>query len=162
MTDREQQAQALHDEGAALSDAGDKEGALAKYMAALALDMRRADTLYNVGLYYKYKNAWAESLRFNRRAVEIRPESEAANWNLAIAAMALREVGDGAVQRGVPGVEPRRRRVPAVAQRRGPEVPQRVRVGAVEAFIRSDDEAALARCREDIAARCRTATRCMA
>ena len=91
MTDREQQAQALHDEGAALADAGDKEGALAKYMAALALDMRRADTLYNVGLYYKYKNAWAESLRFNRRAVEIRPESEAANWNLAIAATALHD-----------------------------------------------------------------------
>jgi tetratricopeptide (TPR) repeat protein len=91
VTDREQQAQALHDEGAALADAGDKEGALAKYMAALALDLRRADTLYNVGLYYKYKSAWAESFRFNKRSVEIRPESEAANWNLAIAATALRD-----------------------------------------------------------------------
>lgn len=88
---RHQQAQALHDEGAALSDAGDKEGALAKYVAALALDMRRADTLYNVGLYYKYKSAWAESFRFNRRSVEIDPSEEAANWNLAIAATALRD-----------------------------------------------------------------------
>ena len=33
---RQQQAQTLHNEGAALADAGDREGALAKYMAALA------------------------------------------------------------------------------------------------------------------------------
>lgn len=88
---REQQAQALHDEGAAFADAGDKEAALAKYMAALALDVRRSDTLYNVGLYYKYQGAWAESFRFNKRSVEINPAGESANWNLAIAATALRD-----------------------------------------------------------------------
>lgn len=82
---RRQQAQALHDEGVALADAGDKGAALAKYMAALALDLRRSDALYNLGLHYKYKGAWAESLRFNKRSVEIQPDSEAANWNLAIA-----------------------------------------------------------------------------
>lgn len=88
---RQQQAQALHGEGAVLADAGDREGALAKYMAALALDMQRSDTLYNVGLYYKYKNAWSESFRFNKRSVEIDPTEQAASWNLAIAATALRD-----------------------------------------------------------------------
>jgi tetratricopeptide (TPR) repeat protein len=88
---RKHDAQTLHDEGVALADAGDKEAALAKYMAALALDLRRSDTLYNVGLYYKYQGAWAESFRFNKRSVEIDPGEEAANWNLAIAATALRD-----------------------------------------------------------------------
>jgi hypothetical protein len=96
MTDQEHAArraaaQALHDEGFELSEAGDEEGALAKYMAALALDMNRADTLCNVGLRHKYQGAWAESFRYNKRSVEIQPESEAANWNLAIAATALRD-----------------------------------------------------------------------
>lgn len=90
-TELQQQAEALHEEGATLADAGDREGALAKYMAALALDMQRPTTLYNIGLYYKYRGAWAESFRYNKRAVEIRPTTEAANWNLAIAATALRD-----------------------------------------------------------------------
>jgi tetratricopeptide (TPR) repeat protein len=90
---RQQQAQDLHNEGAALADAGDREGALAKYMTALALDMQRSDTLYNVGLYNKYRDAWAESFRFNNRSVEIDPTEQAANWNLAIAATAMRKTG---------------------------------------------------------------------
>jgi tetratricopeptide (TPR) repeat protein len=90
-TERQRQADALHEEGATLADAGDREAALAKYMAALALDMQRLNTLYNIGLYHKYRGAWAESLRYNKRAVELEPESEAGNWNLAIAATALRE-----------------------------------------------------------------------
>ena len=84
-------AQSLHDEAAVLSDAGDEEAALVKYMAALALDMNRPDTLYNVGLYYKYKGAWKESFRYNKRSVEVDASEEAANWNLAIAATALRD-----------------------------------------------------------------------
>jgi tetratricopeptide (TPR) repeat protein len=90
-TQRHIDAQALHDERVALSDGGDEEAALAEYMAALSLDMRRAGTFYNVGLYYKYGNAWAESLRFNKRSVDINPGDEAANLNLAIAATALRD-----------------------------------------------------------------------
>ncbi len=90
-TDLQRQADALHEEGATLADAGDREAALGKYMAALALDMQRPDTLYNVGLYHKYRGAWAESFRYNKRSVELRPTAEAANWNLAIAATALRD-----------------------------------------------------------------------
>jgi len=88
---RQEQADQMHEEGVALSAAGDKAGALAKYRAALELDLDRPSTLYNVGLIYKYQSAWRQSFRFNKRAYELRPDDEATAWNLAIAATALRD-----------------------------------------------------------------------
>jgi tetratricopeptide (TPR) repeat protein len=88
---RQEQANRLHAEGMALSDAGDTPGALAKYRAALELDLDRPSTLYNVGLIYKYQSSWRESFRFNKRAYELRPDDEATAWNLAIAATALHD-----------------------------------------------------------------------
>lgn len=88
---RREQANRLHAEGMALSDAGDTPGALAKYRAALELDFERPSTLYNVGLIYKYQSSWSESFRFNKRAYELRPKDEATAWNLAIAATALHD-----------------------------------------------------------------------
>ena len=44
-----------------------------------------------MGLIYKYRREWKESLRYNRLAAELRPDDEATNWNLGIAATALRE-----------------------------------------------------------------------
>ena len=90
---RRKQANQMHEEGVALSEAGDEAGALAKYLAALELDPDRPSTLYNVGLFYKYQSAWRESFRFNKRAYELRPDDEATAWNLAIAATALRDWG---------------------------------------------------------------------
>jgi tetratricopeptide (TPR) repeat protein len=81
----------LHSEGQALSESGDKDGALAKYSEALTLDPERSETHYNVGLIYKYRRQWRESFVSNQRAVELAPDDEAANWNLAIAATALRD-----------------------------------------------------------------------
>ncbi|MCG8610014.1 MAG: hypothetical protein MI864_05715 [Pseudomonadales bacterium] len=40
---------------------------------------------------YKYQNEWEKSLKFNEKAYELDPEDEAARWNLAIAATALRK-----------------------------------------------------------------------
>lgn len=88
---RQEQANRLHAEGMALSDAGDTSGALAKYRAALELDLDRPSTLYNVGLIYKYQSSWKESFRFNKQAYELRPDDEATAWNLAIAATALHD-----------------------------------------------------------------------
>jgi len=88
----------LHRAGVALGDKGDSEGALAKYSQALALDPDRAATHYNIGLIYKYQRRWRESFQSNQRAVDLAPTDEAANWNLAIAATALR---DWTVARGV-------------------------------------------------------------
>jgi tetratricopeptide (TPR) repeat protein len=81
----------LHEEGMALDDAGDSDGALRKYFAALELEMGRSNTHYNIGLIYKYRGAWHESFRFNKRAHELAPDDEAAAWNLAIAATAMRD-----------------------------------------------------------------------
>jgi tetratricopeptide (TPR) repeat protein len=89
--DAARRAEALHDLGMQKSDAGDQDAALALYLEALALDRARPNTLYNVGLIYKYRRDWVHSLRYNRQSVDLRPEDEAANWNLAIAATALKD-----------------------------------------------------------------------
>jgi len=75
----------------ALDDAGETDLALGKYFEALELDPSRSTTHYNVGLIYKYRNEWAESFRYNEQAVKLDSSDEAANWNLAIAATALRD-----------------------------------------------------------------------
>lgn len=69
----------------------DLEGAMPLYERALALDPDRAATHYNIGLVHKYRGAWAQSLLHNRRASDLRPDDEAANWNMGIAATALRD-----------------------------------------------------------------------
>jgi tetratricopeptide (TPR) repeat protein len=93
MSDNRRHAEAvrLHEEGQALDDAGDEDGALRKYFAALECEIARPTTHYNIGLIYKYRGAWRESFRFNKRAHELAPDDEAAAWNLAIAATALRD-----------------------------------------------------------------------
>lgn len=75
----------------ALTDAGEDDLALEKYFEALELDFSRSTTHYNIGLIYKYRKQWPESFRYNKRASELDPADEAANWNFAIAATALRE-----------------------------------------------------------------------
>jgi hypothetical protein len=84
-------AEDLIDEASALLDAGDDDGALKKYFAALEIDLTDSRVHYNIGLIYKYRNAWKESFKYNKRAVELAPDDEAANWNFAIAATALRD-----------------------------------------------------------------------
>lgn len=85
--DDRRQAAELHAQAWALEGRDDE--AMRLYRKALALDPGRPTTLYNLGLIRKYRGEWAESLDFNRRAVELDPDDEAANWNLAIAATAL-------------------------------------------------------------------------
>lgn len=84
-------ANALHLAGIKCRDAGDDDGAIEKYREALALDPQRANTLYNLGLIYKYRRAWRESFEYNQAANNIRAGDEATLWNLAIAATALRD-----------------------------------------------------------------------
>ncbi|HJS88967.1 MAG TPA: hypothetical protein VJ738_03290 [Steroidobacteraceae bacterium] len=84
-------ARQLHSEAMACSDKGDEEGALELYRAALKLDAQRSETLYNIGLIYKYRSAWRESLDCNLRADALAPADEATLWNIAIAATALRD-----------------------------------------------------------------------
>jgi len=84
-------ARTLHGAGVECSESGNDEGAIENYMKALALDPDRGDTLYNLGLIYKYRGDWAQSFEFNRRARGFQPDDEATLWNLAIAATALKD-----------------------------------------------------------------------
>jgi tetratricopeptide (TPR) repeat protein len=89
MQTKEQQAEDLHQEALVLSEEGKIDAALKKYREALVLDFSRPTTHYNIGLIHKYRSEWEESFRYNKRAVELDPNDEASNWNLAIAATAL-------------------------------------------------------------------------
>ncbi|TFW11418.1 tetratricopeptide repeat protein [Massilia arenosa] len=85
-------ADALFDAALAASEAGDRAGAVAHYRTLLALEPERKHAWYNLGLQLKYLGQWDESLRANQRALELAPENnEAAIWNAAIAATALRD-----------------------------------------------------------------------
>jgi len=70
---------------------GDIEAAMPLYERALALDPERPETHYNLGLVYKYRGAWIESLHHNRLASDLAPDDEASHWNMGIAATALRD-----------------------------------------------------------------------
>jgi hypothetical protein len=87
----EKRADELFTAAKAKSDAGDEQAALALYLESLGLDRKQPSALYNVGLIYKYRRDWKESLRYNRLAAELRPADDATNWNIGIAATALRE-----------------------------------------------------------------------
>lgn len=84
--DAKQRAEDLHEQAMELDD---DAKALRLYQEVLRLDPARPSTLYNMGLIHKYRGEWVESREFNRRAVDLRPDDEASNWNLAIAATAL-------------------------------------------------------------------------
>jgi tetratricopeptide (TPR) repeat protein len=90
MTER-RPAEDLIEEANALSIAGDVDGALRKYFAALEIDLTDSRVHYSIGLIYKYRGAWKESFKYNKRAAELSSGDEAAHWNLAIAATALRD-----------------------------------------------------------------------
>lgn len=83
-------ANRLHEKAQRLSDFGMDDEALHLYEEALELDPDRSNTLYNMGLIHKYRKNWSKSFDLNARAYELAPEDEAARWNYAIAATALR------------------------------------------------------------------------
>lgn len=80
----------LHSQGQEQWDRGNDAEALKLYEKSIALDPSVPNALYNAGLVYKYQGKWEESLRYNARAHELDPNEESIQWNLAIAATALR------------------------------------------------------------------------
>lgn len=84
-----EEAERLVEEGRALDDAGDIEGAERSYHAAAVSSPDWSVPHYNLGLLCKYASRWEESLRFNQKAAELAPDDQAAWWNLGIAATAL-------------------------------------------------------------------------
>lgn len=89
--DDEEIVEGLYMQALALHEEGHNDEALALYHQALELDFEWPIIHYNIGLIHKYRSEWQESLRYNRHAVEFDPDDEASNWNLAIAATALKD-----------------------------------------------------------------------
>lgn len=64
--------------------------AVSTYLEAIGCAPENAVPHYNLGLIHKYRGEWLQSFEFNQKAHMLAPEDEAACWNLAIAATALR------------------------------------------------------------------------
>jgi hypothetical protein len=79
----------LNERGRSLSDAGDGEGAMEAYRAAIRADASWSVPWYNLGLLHKYRGEWTESAECNLEAVRRDDSDDAAWWNLGIAATAL-------------------------------------------------------------------------
>lgn len=87
---KKKKADRLHQEARQLDSEGKMEEAIAGYLQAIACDPEKAESHYNLGLIYKYRGDWQQSFEFNQKANALNPDDEAARWNLAIAATALR------------------------------------------------------------------------
>jgi tetratricopeptide (TPR) repeat protein len=74
-----------------LGEQDQQEEAVSLYLKAISAAPEWATPHYNLGLHYKYEGNWQLSYQHNKRAVELDTESEAAWWNLGIAATALED-----------------------------------------------------------------------
>jgi hypothetical protein len=78
-------------EGRRALDRGGVDGAITVFERFVASDDRNPSAWFNLGLAYKLKRDWPNSVRCNRRAAELEPASKEAHWNLGVAASALRD-----------------------------------------------------------------------
>lgn len=69
----------------------DEDQQLCMLMQVLELDPNHQYANYQVGFIHKYRGNWEQSLKYNQRAYELDNSDEAARWNMAIAATALKE-----------------------------------------------------------------------
>jgi tetratricopeptide (TPR) repeat protein len=86
-----QNLEALLDQAIEFCDNGDKDEAIRIYEQILSEKEDWATAHYNLGLIYKYRNDWHKSYHHNKRAVELDPKMDAAQWNLGIAATMLKD-----------------------------------------------------------------------
>lgn len=81
----------LFEKASELSGQGKDDEAIEVYKEVLKIEPKHSSCYYNIGLIYKYRNDWSNCFKYNEIAYELNPESEAARWNLGIAATALRD-----------------------------------------------------------------------
>jgi hypothetical protein len=86
-----QNLETLLDQAIEASDQRDKDEAIRIYQKILSEKEDWATVHYNLGLIYKYRTEWDKSYHHNKRAVELDPKMEAAQWNLGIAATMLKD-----------------------------------------------------------------------
>ena len=72
-------------------DDRDLEAAVELFERYVATDDANPSAWFNLGLAYKLRRDWPNSVRCNRRSAELAPTSKEAHWNLGVAATALRD-----------------------------------------------------------------------
>jgi tetratricopeptide (TPR) repeat protein len=68
-----------------------EEEEIQMYNEVIALDETWNIPYYNLGLIYKYRKDWQKSFDYNLKAVTLNPDDEPSQWNLGIAATALKK-----------------------------------------------------------------------
>ncbi len=87
------EAKRLNKQGQQLLDRRNWDAAISLFHQAVQLNPDWAMTWFNLGLAYKRKRFWRESMQCNLRAVELNPQEMEGWWNLGIAATALEDWG---------------------------------------------------------------------
>ena len=72
-------------------DNGNLEAAVRTLEEYVTEDDANPGAWWNLGLAYKFQRNWAESMRCNRRYIELRPKDEEGYFNFGVAASALRD-----------------------------------------------------------------------
>jgi tetratricopeptide (TPR) repeat protein len=82
-------AKQLLEQAMELTNQGQIEEAISIYQQIIGIAPEWATPHYNLGLLYKYENAWELSYRHNQKAVLLDSSDDSAWWNLGIAATVL-------------------------------------------------------------------------
>jgi tetratricopeptide (TPR) repeat protein len=73
------EANKIINEGVALSQAGNQDGAIEKFNAALALSPKCSDCFYNIGAANAQKKDYDKAIENYKKSIEIKPTAEAYN-----------------------------------------------------------------------------------
>ncbi len=90
MVNREK-AKKLLDLALELEEEGKTDETIRVYLKTIESDPTWAVPYYNLGLIYKYRCDWYNSLTYNAKSIELDPFDKATIWNLGIAATALKD-----------------------------------------------------------------------
>ena len=81
----------LFEEGRRALDEGDPDRAIEALEQVTAVDATSTNAWFNLGLAYKLKRDWPNSVRCNRRSAEVDSTNQEAFWNLGVAATAVED-----------------------------------------------------------------------
>lgn len=93
MTERapESAVHRLFEEGRRALREDEPDRAIEAFEQVTAVDASDTNAWFNLGLAYKLKRDWPNSVRSNRRAAEVDPTNQEAFWNLGVAATAVED-----------------------------------------------------------------------
>jgi tetratricopeptide (TPR) repeat protein len=85
------QAQKILDLALELDAQGNSDDAINAYLKAAEIDPTWSNPLFNVGLIYKHRLDWKNSLLYNMKSHQLDKSDQPSLWNMGIAATALKD-----------------------------------------------------------------------